>query len=219
MADPTKPNGGEIVSRAAKNKKPAAIFAGVVGLMLVLGIIVILASKCERKNAGPQTMPDFGYDFVEIIPHENIYTDASYLSKDRLIYYATGSSQTVIDRETPERYDAVVLFFCNFIDAIISGDSIKYNSFFSDEYIKASGAHEPFTMQKVYDIILTKISSSPYRADGFEGTKSVYTLEYKIKDNNGTFRRDIGSDMNRTQYISVLEVNGRVEIEGIFVYY
>ena len=44
-------------------------------------------------------------------------------------------------------------------------------------------------------------------------TKYNYRLEYMIRQNNGTFRTDVGSDATLVQYITVSEIKNRTVID------
>ena len=50
--------------------------------------------------------------------------------------------------------------------------------------------------------------------NGDNYTKSIYTLEYQINKNNGTFRRDIG-DGSKQQYFVVTNRTGEWLIDSI----
>jgi hypothetical protein len=63
---------------------------------------------------------------------------------------------------------------------------------------------EKFTMQMVYDISLRPHANA-------DGEKS-YIVNYKILKNNGTFRRDIGSDEGREYLFTLVEEQGKLVI-------
>ena len=96
------------------------------------------------------------------------------------------------------------------INSIIEGDADKYNSMFSEEYLKknASTVRERFTMQMLYDIVVSK----HYTESG-----AVYSLEYKIMKNNGSYRSDMPSDCSKTQYFAISDHNGELLIDGLAV--
>ena len=65
-------------------------------------------------------------------------------------------------------------------------------------------------MQKLYDVNITKLAVN----DVGGNTVYEFTLEYKILENNGTFRNDIG-DGSKKQYITVTTENGKLLISSI----
>ncbi|NLW73775.1 MAG: hypothetical protein GX057_02610 [Clostridiales bacterium] len=143
--------------------------------------------------------------------NENIYDDEYYMGLDRSIYYReldTGVT-VAIEAEDYDSYDESVRFMVDFVNYIIAGDAESYNACFEEAYFEVEGndEKEAFTMQKLYNILITKISETK---DGY-----LFTLEYMIKDNNGTFRTDIGSDASRKQYITLTDKTGKLLIEKI----
>lgn len=164
----------------------------------------------ERKSAGynptRQTIifhtPD--YD-------ENIFEDEYYMGLDRSIYYReidTGVT-IAVGPEDYDNYGEGVKFMIDFVKCIIAGDAETYNSCFEEAFfeVKEQERKETFTMQKLYNIVITKMSKT---TDGY-----LFTLEYMIRNNNGTFRTDIGSDASKKQYITLSEKTGELLIEKI----
>ena len=69
-------------------------------------------------------------------------------------------------------------------------------------------------MQQLHHIVLTKMSVESVSEDGHNYTKYLYSVEYQINENNGTFRKDIG-DGSRPQYLVVTNRSGRWQIDSI----
>jgi hypothetical protein len=83
------------------------------------------------------------------------------------------------------------------IECIIAGDSDGYNRLFSSNYYRNHDPEPPFTMQQLYDIKLTKVKE--FETD--EGyTQYDFEVEYRIRQNNCTFRNDIGEDESKKLY-------------------
>ena len=173
-------------------------------------LIEFVGEKFEERKSGynptRQTIifhtPDYS---------EDIYKDEYYMGLDRSIYYReadTGVTVAVVP-EDYDKYDASVRFMVDFVNYIIAGDAEGYNFCFEESYFEVEGQErkEAFTMQKLYNIVITKISKTD---DGY-----LFTLEYMIRNNNGTFRTDIGSDASRKQYITLSEKTGELLIERI----
>ena len=86
------------------------------------------------------------------------------------------------------------------MQAIIEGDADTYNSYFSDQHKRMAGEKAAFTPQKLYDIDLTYLNTTQ---DDEVGILVQFRVAYKILDNNGTFRNDIGGDQIRYEYYYV----------------
>lgn len=99
----------------------------------------------------------------------------------------------------------------------MAGDSVAYNALFSPEFIAASGSYSAFTKQKLYDISIIEHSISAPVPEGYSKVY-LYGLAYKIKDNNGSLRKDVGSDAELEQYLTIVEdADGNVFVHGINV--
>lgn len=144
---------------------------------------------------------------------EDIYADAVYMGLDRNIYIYdvdTGLRES-LEPEDFEQYGDSVRFMSDFVNAIIGGDVEKYNSCFAnDEYYK-----ESFTKQKLYNIVITKLSYEEIEEGSRTWAQYEFALEYMIRHNNGTLRLDIESDACRTQYITVSDRSGELLIESM----
>jgi hypothetical protein len=99
---------------------------------------------------------------------------------------------------------------------MINGDVNKYNGCYSDLYYEKEDPKDNFTMQKIYDVVLKKLSEESV-SDGKETyMKYVFSLNYKILKNNGTLRDDFLNG-SRTQYIYITNREGELKIDGITV--
>ena len=157
---------------------------------------------------------------------DDIYADAEYMSLNRAINYTTTEGYTVtveISESDYPRYSDEVQLLIRLIRAAIAGDADAYNACFTHEYIAASGGEEPFTMQKIYDIEIVNYHSSAAVDKAHTeiySNAAVYGLRYKIKDNNGSLRYDMGSDAVHEQYISIVtDKEGNALIYGVQTHY
>ena len=151
---------------------------------------------------------------------ENIFNDEAYMDKDRNIYYNDGTLTISITENGNfdySEYAPPVEFLGDMIDLIIAGDHEQYNECFSQLYYSAqnSKTEDDFTMQKLYNIKIIKCSETAVSNGGNNYNEYVYALEYMIFKNNGTFRTDIGSDANRTQYITMTDRTGSILIDSV----
>ena len=204
----------------ANRKKSKTIIISV--LISVAFIIVLLIGASigidmyKDKLASQTTAIDF--DFYPVDYDEDIYEDYEYVEKITgqfiQFYDPTGNMGTVgIDRETAKQWGGEELeFIVEMLYDAIEGDYESYNDRFSANYYKTNQPKEKFTKQKIYDVMIT-YEPAESSTDG-NYTKSVYSVEYRILKNNGTFRNDIG-DGSRKQYITVIKENGEYRIDSL----
>lgn len=184
--------------------------------IIVIGIII---GACMIMIYGLSSMisfnlEDFLYEEVNvgnsILPYEpdfneNIFEDEDYLDLDRNIYYTESSTgMTVsIDESNYSKYSDAVVFMFEYINSIIGGQTNFYNNCYNDLYIQAVGKQSEFTMQKLYDIEFCILHTGTDSASGKDYVK--LWLDYKIMENNITLRNDIGSNVSRRQYITLVK--------------
>lgn len=145
--------------------------------------------------------PDYDYDIMQ---------DSEYLSLNRYFFYEdlTSGITVMLDDTNRNSYGPAVVTLMNMIEAIIAGDNEAYNQLFSDDYYSVYDPEDEFTMQQVYDIKISKRSTSEVTSEsGGTYTQYDFVVEYKIHKNNGTFRTDIGHDESRKQ-IFILSDSG-----------
>ena len=204
-----------------KHKKAKAklliIVSVVVGLLLLLIIASIMIDHFEKIGEDTERVID--YNFYPPDYDENIFEDPEYLSliESGFMQYhdSTTGVTSGITRENAEKHNGEVKFIVDMLYKIIYGDHRGYNEFFSKKYYEAHTPKESFTMQKIYDVLITYVSSEKITSDdGSEYTKYVYMLEYKILHNNGTFRKDIGEGSKR-QYFTINNSSGELLIDSI----
>lgn len=201
------------MSFSTKKKKIIILSSAILlAVFFMLAIIPFLLREEEQTPAYPD------YDFAEEWLSADIYSDEAYMELDRAIYYKTIDGYELTVPITDDQYihqsDEVQLLV-DFVKAAIAGDEDAYNACFSPEYIAKSGAVAPFTMQKLYNILITDYRTASTVPAGYVSAR-VYGLRYMIKDNNGSLRRDIGSDAEREQYISVVtDDDGNAYIYGV----
>ncbi len=201
---------------ATRNKRKVILAFSITCLLLVLayaavGLIEHFSS--EKNTSGAQQyifhVPDF---------EENIFTDAIYMDYNRGITFCDGSVSILLDDSEYHTYDADISFLVSYIYAIINGDTETHNSCFSEQYYTQNEPHNEFTMQKLYNIVLTRTEKQAVTDENGEHMICGYNVEYMIRHNNGTFRNDLGSDSIRTQYLVLSNREGDWKIDLIRTY-
>lgn len=207
------------------NKNPKKRLIIIIISVLCLMIVLLLISFAidmyyDNKSGYDMTEQTIDFDFAVPDYNKNIFEDEKYISltENGFIYYKDEASGVTlgIDRDTASKYGSDVEFMVEYVYSIINGDADKYNSYFSDTYFKNHKKHGPFTMQMLYNVYITKIAYNEVSDAQGAYLEYQFSVEYNILDNNGTFRRDIGTG-SRKQYFVVTNKNGTLLIDNIVV--
>ncbi len=188
-----------------------------VGMLMMFAMLYVLSLDFDK----------FLYDEISVDPpstvypadfNEDIFKDPEYLEKDRLINFSDyrvyqDGGYISIDSENYTKYGEEAIFMYEFLQSIINGDVVFYNSCFSDRYFEVEDKQQPFTMQKLYNINIRLLQVGEAEND----IEFAYIrLEYCIFKNNQTLRDDIGSDHSRTQFFTLVrDSHDRYKIQGI----
>ena len=153
----------------------------------------------QKKEEAVETRKESTIIFYEADWELDIMKEPGYLAKDRTIYYcdAQYGLTEALDDKNRDDFGPAVELLANMIDLIIAGDADHYNELFSSNYFANHDPEPPFTMQQLYDIKLTKVKETQM-SEGY--TQYEFEVEYRIRQNNGTFRTDIGDEESRKQY-------------------
>ena len=190
-----------------------------VGAIPIINILDRLQSDASEEETTKQTgsffipaTPDYEYDIMQ---------DEEYLQLNRRIYHCderSGLTEELTDKNIGG-YGPAARVLREAINAIIAGDADAYNALFSDNYYANTEPESPFTMQRLYDIKLTKVNETIKSGEKGKYTQYEYEVEYKIRLNDGTFRTDIGHDESKKQYFILSDsVTGDVLIDQILDY-
>ena len=202
---------------AAMKKKILLSLAILLGALVVVFGVVKLLELLPKKDAG---VPDGTYSFYA--PYAgDIMEYPAYLELNRAIKYCADPQGYGLTQEVNEStrgdLDPEVIFLCDWIKTIIDGDAVVYNDCFSEAYWEENPRNYSFHQQMLYNITLTYQSTEPVSA---EEKRVTYRLEYMIFQNDGSYRRDIGSDMSRPQSVTVSSrTDGTIAIESIVTHY
>ncbi len=201
----------------AMTKKKLFLSVAVIALaaVLLIALVPLLSLLFQEPD------PTYDYDFADPALSADIFADEEYMGLDRSIYYTTGQGgyefKNAISESDYTSYNKAVQLLIKLVLAAQAGDTAAYNACFSSEYIAKEGKFGSFTMQKIYDINIREYAvSADLQIPDVYDEVFVYGLSYKIKDNNGSLRNDIGSDGAREQYMTVvLDKNDRAWIYGV----
>ena len=202
-----------MLENSKRMKKRILIILGCVlaGLLLLFLCVQVLqwvqalhASKNNAKDPNISFYPTYEGDILK---------NEQYLERNRLVYYCDdpyGYGVTkAITNENRSEFNAQVLFLYQYVQLIIAGDEDAYNACFSEDYFKDADPQGPFSPQMLHNIKIRYYMRE-------SANVVTYRLDYMIYRNDGTFRRDIGSDVSRYQLITVrTDGNGEIWIDEI----
>lgn len=190
-------------SCGSSNKKAKMIILVIFGAMLVFMIICLLTPRFQKlKKEEEETYNNSFHDtYAEDF---DIKDYEEYMSLDRsfMYYDGTGIGSGVIE-ENLNSFNPGVTVIYRMINALIDGDVNAYNECLGESVEKL----EHFTQQQIYKISLTSQVSD---SGAYE-----FTLSYKIHENNGSYRIDIGSDESRSSTVTVSNVSGKYLVESM----
>ena len=203
-------------ARARLKRRIILVFVGVCVLLVLASAAVSIA---ERVLYGePKENYSSSYIFYEADYDMNIYDDTVYMDLNRYITFSNGMISTALEESEYAEQDEDVQFMIAYIQSIIAGDAEAYNACFSEQYYTQNQPLDRFTMQKLYNINLTRTETQTEGSGEDEYTLYGYVVEYMIRHNNGTFRRDLGSDSIRAQYLVISDREGTWKIDNVITY-
>ncbi len=216
----TEKNIAENVGEVASKKKK--ILIRVICIVVAVIVLMIAASfgmDFYLQKKAEENAQKVHLDFAAADYEENIFEDQEYLAlieKGFIDYTDYATNITLgIDYASAIDHGEDVHFMVDYIYAIIAGEAEEYNKFFSDEYYKKNEPKEKFTMQKLYEVNISKVSvAQKSDKSGNTYNEYQYIVKYKILDNNGTFRNDFNSG-TKEQYIFFTNKTGEFLIDRI----
>ena len=199
-----------------KRTKAIIIACFVAGILLILicasipGLLGGEGGGGERETLAPVD-PDKLCDTKE--EDFDIFEYEDYLRYDRTVYLddpRTGVMISVSESEAGQQGRGFALLY-ELLSALIAGDCEVYNSLVAD-----SLSVPAFTQQQLYDIVVTKQTESRKEsADGSAYDEYVYLVEYKIHENNGSYRNTVEPDACRPQYFVINDSEGVLLVQDI----
>lgn len=207
---------GVFILTGLEKKRLLVLVAIICAAVLLLLAAIPLIDLLLREPA-----PTYDFEFADPSLSADIYADKDYMGLDRSIYYTTSRGsydfKTAIEEDSYTSYNKAVQLLIQLVFAAQAGDADAYNACFSPEYIAKEGRFGSFTMQKVYDINIREYTSSAsITVPNVYDEVYFYGLSYKIKDNNGSLRKDMDSDSSCEQYMTVvIDKQDRAWIYGV----
>ncbi len=186
-------------------------FLAVLIITLILGVInffIDLGDKISYED------PEKNIYFYEPNYDYDIHLDQEYVILDRRVWICEGPLSAPIEEWNSEG-NVLYQFIADYFYALEHGEGGMLRSMYTNECILALKIPSKFTMQRIYDIMATVLSSQK----NDEGNM-VYNVkvEYKIMKNDGTFRKDMGSDGTKPQELEITYDGTNIQITDVIIY-
>ena len=206
----------DLMVRTQRMKKRMIVISlSALALVAVLFGVLVVAEYAKMKEAAEPPV----YEYTFSPTYDRPFTEnAFYMALDRKIYYCNDVGGNGLTQELTEgASDRAQAFLYLYMQVLQGGNAEVYNALFNANYFANHQPQAAFSPQMIYD---TQIRYHSTTAAENGDMIQAYLLDYKIYENDGTLRRDIGSDMSRTQYIALrVPQSGAVTIEELYVIY
>ncbi len=189
---------------SAKKAKIVKVFVILAILLALLFILYLVLGAVVKVSTDTKTE----YKFYTPTEDENYFDDPQYLELDRTLHYTDAMGQRWYVDGDSTCTDIGAVFFRLYFLALEAGDADSLNEMYRQEL----RSYTSFTPQRVYAKELVYLYDKRIDDNTFSVT---YSLDYNIMKNDGSFRRDIGSDMSRTQYITLYYTPDEAWIEEV----
>lgn len=200
----------------SKRKLIAILVIVLAAIFLICGAFAVIPALFDDEVEPYSEPPRANYNFYEPDYDENIFEDEEYLLliKNGIFEYDDGAVISMVDKNNAYQHGPALELVVDMLYSVVNGNVKEYNSYFSDRYFETREPKDKFTMQKIYDGRITYFALEVKSEDGKEYTEYTYKLKYRILENNGTFRDDIG-DGYGVQHVTVTNRDGELKIESI----
>lgn len=196
--------------QTSRRRLRAAILAAGITVALAVLVVVLLVVLLPKDEPAPEpdTRPITFYPVWDGDVREN----ELYLGLDRQFYLCDpdyGSKEALDDDQLEA--DPKLALLRDYINSLINGYPNACRSLFT----AAALAEDPvpdFAQQMIWRVEITKTEEQIEEGT----TRTTYCLEYMIYRNNGTYRRDVGSNAVRPEYLTLIEVaEGEYRIDSL----
>lgn len=184
-------------------------FAALLVLCFAFWLISLLLSCTEKEQSEVSSIPE---SRIINIPYEhptypafavdfdkNVYENETYTELNLDLTYEEKATEFVytLDKPVGAEHEGH-RFFKKYFEMLRSGDYEIYPSLFAQSYIPETSYEQDinriFPPQMVYDVKIDEHSRVKDTYDGKSCVRGIYTVNYRIFENDLYFRRDIGYD-------------------------
>lgn len=190
------------------------VVCALLALAVVAGGLALALHLARGRGSNTEELPSDAFYAADYT--ENILENKDYARFDRSVMYLEYGSGESLSEANCKTLGVASEFFYRYFEAIIGGDAQAYRALLTEEYIRKNQPPERFTMQMLYDIRVN-MEQYPSSATYQDQTVTAYyfSVQYKIYRNNGTFRRDIGSNQSKTLYFELLDTPGGILLNAM----
>lgn len=194
-------------------KKLLLIFFSVLAAMVLLVALIGGLSLLLPTEDGTQSPDDSGAQILFDRPFQgDIFKYEAYLALNpEVVRYVSDSGLGLSITEDGDRsFDDAVWYLCDFLEIMKRGDEAAYNACFNENYFASHSRQKPFSQQMIYEAEISLVST---KSASNGDTLKTYKLMYKLLQNDGSLRTDVGRNFARPQFV-VLREN---EVAGISI--
>lgn len=193
---------------AGRLRRVLPAVAGVLVLCVAVTVLLVLLLPEDLPAAEPAEK-EYVFDPVY---DGDILQAPEYLELDRQIYFYDRdfNAREVLD-EGQISSDGALQLLSDYLNSLINGYPEACRALFTESAL-AEHPVPDFAQQMIYRITLSIVAQE--ERDGV--LRRTYCVDYMIHRNNGTYRRDVGSDAIRSEFITVIgTADGEYRIDGI----
>ena len=198
-------------------KKVKIIIASLIGALVLCVVLIAVLDAVDIgiKGGERETLPSVD----EWLLHETYDEDFDimeydeYLKLDRNVYLnnkLAGVTQSVSE-DDKDLYGEGFSVLYRVISAIRDGDNTAYNGYMGADFLKK----KDFTQQQIYSIKIVPEGSETVTNGGVTYEEFIFTVTYRIHENNGTYRNTIESDVSRPQIFIINDSTGSFKVMDI----
>lgn len=163
-------------------------------ISVVIGVVALLVTALLIINALQEDDGDFTLPNHYFYPTHNgdIFEYADYLElRPDVIFYCEDPDGLGRTTDNLEDFPLEALYLREFLEIMMHADVDAYNACFNEIYYTSNKRQASFSQQMIYGAEIRYASEE--KATNGERTVTYY-LCYKLYENDGSLRRDVGSD-------------------------
>ena len=204
----------ELLAKRSRKTKTLIVAIFAAALVIAIACAIIPGFFGEESEEQYETYPPVHPSLLHDTKEEgfDIFEYEEYLRYDRTVYLddpRTGVCISVSEEEAAMQGEGFALLF-ELLGVLNRGDAEGYNALVCERL-----QVEDFTPQQLYDITVTRQTESRKGEGSRSYREYVFLVEYKIHENNGSYRNTVEPDACRPQYFVINDSEGRLLVQDI----
>jgi len=200
-----------------KKTQKKALTKGIKAVVICFAVLLVLLGALYGVSAllkGDKVDYTKNEESIYLFPadyDEDPLIDLVYVSKNREIMFIdnAGNGEPLTDKDAETGGVRALMY--KYFTALMAGDAEAHSDLLTKGYKSNFVVPKRFTPQKVYDINVSFLTGD---SDG-ERYLEKYQVSYRIYENNGTYRADVGSNIAKIMVFEVATENGKTLINSI----